>query len=558
MIQESSDIVSRAQSRLGTLLRGKYRLDRVLGVGGMAVVYKATHRNQAEFAVKMLHPEVSLNADIRSRFLREGYAANSIKHPGAVLVVDDDLAEDGAAFLVMELLDGVSGDEAWERCGRRLPPDVAIAILIQLLDVLAAAHANEIVHRDIKPANLFLTRNGVVKVLDFGIARAREVLAGVASSGSTGTGMMLGTPAFMAPEQALGRSSEIDGRSDLWAAGAAFFSLVSGELVHNAESAQELMVKAATQPAKPLGVVAPHVMPSVAAIVDRAVAFRKEDRWVTASAMRDALMRECPSIAANPAAFVAALVPGSAPPPALATAQTMDSGRPLRLAVPERATPAPSGSVALTTSALTSGAGAAASAAARRRAVIWSVGLTSALVGIGAGAYALLRPGLAARARSAEDAGRGFVVATSSDSKGESADVPAPAVDGAPGAGGVSPPAACVPDATQCVGSKPEACSAQGEWVGLAVTAGKCGAECTPGTSPPQCNGVSPETCDPEGHWEGGHACTKSQVCRGGACVQAQVTPPAPRASAPPKPSCDPNYTLDENGRKHFKPECFR
>src|ERR1700742_3687338 len=96
----------RAQRRIGQVLRGKYRLDRVLGGGGMAAVYKATHRNQAEFAIKMLHPELSLNEDIRSRFLREGYAANSVKHPGAVLVVDDDVGDDGAAFLVMELLDG--------------------------------------------------------------------------------------------------------------------------------------------------------------------------------------------------------------------------------------------------------------------------------------------------------------------------------------------------------------------------------------------------------------------------------------------------------------------
>src|SRR5580698_4303989 len=115
---EVDGVTSRAQGRVGTVLRGKYRIDRVLGVGGMAVVYKATHRNQAEFAVKMLHPELSIRDDIRSRFLREGYAANSVKHPGAVLVVDDDVAEDGSAFLVMELLDGIGCEEAWERAGQ--------------------------------------------------------------------------------------------------------------------------------------------------------------------------------------------------------------------------------------------------------------------------------------------------------------------------------------------------------------------------------------------------------------------------------------------------------
>src|SRR5580704_13573042 len=132
--------------RVGTVLRGKYRLDRVIGAGGMAVVYKATHRNHAEFAVKMLHPELSIREDIRSRFLREGYTANAVKHSGAVLVVDDDVAEDGAAFLVMELLDGISCEDLVERPGEKVSPDEASAILIQFLDVLAAAHANGIVH----------------------------------------------------------------------------------------------------------------------------------------------------------------------------------------------------------------------------------------------------------------------------------------------------------------------------------------------------------------------------------------------------------------------------
>src|SRR3954449_9589851 len=101
----SAALQSQVRARLGSVLRGKYRLDAVLGIGGMAAVYKAAHRNQAEFAVKMLHPELSLREDVRTRFLREGYAANSVRHPGVVRVVDDDVAEDGSAFLVMDLLD---------------------------------------------------------------------------------------------------------------------------------------------------------------------------------------------------------------------------------------------------------------------------------------------------------------------------------------------------------------------------------------------------------------------------------------------------------------------
>src|ERR1700677_5142164 len=111
------------RARVGTVLREKYHLDSILGSGGMAVVYAATHRNTKRFAVKMLHPELSIREDIRTRFLREGYVANSVKHPGAVAVIDDDVAEDGSAFLVMELLEGSLVNDMWVEHGRRLPLD---------------------------------------------------------------------------------------------------------------------------------------------------------------------------------------------------------------------------------------------------------------------------------------------------------------------------------------------------------------------------------------------------------------------------------------------------
>src|SRR5438309_9755878 len=106
-----AELVKIAEARLGMVLRGKYRLDRVLGIGGMATVYAATHRNKKRVAITMLHPELSIRENIRTRFLREGYVANSVDHPGAVSVLDDDVAEDGSAFLVMELLTGSALDE---------------------------------------------------------------------------------------------------------------------------------------------------------------------------------------------------------------------------------------------------------------------------------------------------------------------------------------------------------------------------------------------------------------------------------------------------------------
>jgi serine/threonine-protein kinase len=282
-----NDLQLRAQKRIGTVLCGKYRIDRVLGVGGMAVVYAATHRNQKRVALKMLHPELAMHEEIRARFLREGYAANTVDHPGAVAVLDDDTAEDGAAFLVMERLEGEEVDRLWEQRGQHLSIDVVLSIANQLLDVLVAAHAKSIIHRDIKPANLYITTDGTLKVLDFGIARLRDAAA--AGRAATGTGMMLGTPAYMAPEQALGKSREIDGTTDDWSVGATMFSLISGVFVHEGETATELVVKSATQPARSLAAVAPMVDARVVEIVDRALAFEKSGRWPSAMAMRDAV-----------------------------------------------------------------------------------------------------------------------------------------------------------------------------------------------------------------------------------------------------------------------------
>ena len=285
-----AEILARAEQRVGSTLCGKYRIDRVLGVGGMAVVYVATHRMQKQFALKMLHPELSLRSDIRQRFLREGIAANTVGHPGAVSVIDNDTTEDGAAFLVMELLDGAEVEALWEGFARRMPVPYVLAIAYQLLDVLAAAHANSIVHRDIKPQNLFVTHEGQLKVLDFGIARVRYAAA--SSSGGanvTDTGMMLGTPAFMAPEQAMAKSSEIDDRTDLWAVGATMFTLLCGQYVHEGENGVQVAIKAATTPARSLKSVWPEVPEPLAELVDRALAFNKEDRWRGAAEMREAV-----------------------------------------------------------------------------------------------------------------------------------------------------------------------------------------------------------------------------------------------------------------------------
>jgi serine/threonine protein kinase len=287
MIQaEESDLRTRARARVGRVLRGKYRLDHLLGVGGMGSVYAATHLHNADrVAVKILHRELSVDAGLRARFQREGDAANRVEHAGTVRVLDDDIAEDGSLFIVMDLLDGETLDARWRRRGQRLGAREVVKVICEVLDVLGAAHAKGIVHRDLKPENLFLTRDGKVKVLDFGLARPRG-----GSPTETKTGTWFGTPAFMGPEQALGKTSEVDALSDLWAVGATAFLLLTGRVVHQGNTTQETLVLSATQSAPPIASVVHDVPPIIANVVDRALTFSKAGRWPSAGAMRDALV----------------------------------------------------------------------------------------------------------------------------------------------------------------------------------------------------------------------------------------------------------------------------
>ncbi|MDB5218010.1 MAG: Serine/threonine-protein kinase pkn3 [Myxococcaceae bacterium] len=277
-----------ARDRIGQTLCGKYFIDEVLGVGGTAVVFRATHRNGNRVAVKLLHDHLCKSRDITRRFMREAYLANLLEHPGTVRVLDDDVDQNGVAFLVLELLEGETLEERRVRLGGRLAVDEVLGYMDRLLEVLELAHEKNIVHRDIKPSNLFLTKDGVLKVLDFGIAR---MLDEHGAATATKTGQMIGTPAFMPPEQALSKPKEIDKQTDLWAVGATIFTLLSGELVHVAESSSEHLVKAATMHARSVARVLPGVPANVETLVGRALRFDKKERWGSATEMRRELWR---------------------------------------------------------------------------------------------------------------------------------------------------------------------------------------------------------------------------------------------------------------------------
>lgn len=224
-----------AQERVGTVIDQKIRLDRILGEGGMGVVYAATHlRLERPVAVKFLHGQFSQHPDIVARFLTEARATSRLSHPNVIDVRDVAVAEDGAVYMVLELLQGESLGDYLQKRGR-LGLEETLAILGPVMDALAAAHDAKITHRDIKPDNIFLSRTPdgrlVPKVLDFGIAK----LADGSSSSATATGSVMGTPMYMSPEQAMGRTKEIGAPSDVWSTAVMTYECLTGTFPFDVE-----------------------------------------------------------------------------------------------------------------------------------------------------------------------------------------------------------------------------------------------------------------------------------------------------------------------------------
>jgi len=272
------------QGRVGTVLNGKWHVDAQIGSGGMATVYAATHRNGIRAAIKMLHTQLSRDPSTRARFLREAYLANAVNHPGVLKVHDDGVTEDGGVYLVLDLLEGETIEARRNRFGGALPIDEALRIADDSLDALAAAHERGIVHRDVKPENVFLTNGGRVRLLDFGLARMKGQ-----SGENTRTGVTIGTPQFMPPEQAQGRRDAVDACSDIWGVGAMLFTTITGQYVHDAPNLHEQLMASATMRARPLRSVAPEVSEPVAVVVDRALELEPSDRWESAREMQRAL-----------------------------------------------------------------------------------------------------------------------------------------------------------------------------------------------------------------------------------------------------------------------------
>ncbi|HKO17103.1 MAG TPA: protein kinase [Gemmatimonadaceae bacterium] len=262
----------------------QYLIEGEIGRGGMAVVYRALDlRLHRRVALKVLPPELAFNADVRTRFLREAQTSAQLSHPHIVPIYGVD-ERAGIVYFVMSLVEGESLAARLAR-SRRLELDQARRTLAEVADALDYAHRRGVVHRDIKPDNILLERgSGRALVTDFGIARAA---AGDARL--TLTGVAVGTPAYMSPEQALGER-ELDGRSDLYSLGVVGYQMLAGQTPFTAANTPAMLVKHVSELPRPMAELRPDIPAALALAIDRALAKRPEDRWPDAAGFREALL----------------------------------------------------------------------------------------------------------------------------------------------------------------------------------------------------------------------------------------------------------------------------
>lgn len=271
--------------RPGSVLSGRYEIQKQLGAGGMGVVYRAFDKElQETVAIKILKPDLIGDANLLERFKQEIRLARRISHPNVVRT--HDLGEsEGLYYITMEFVEGTALDEVLRRRGS-LPLDVTLTVGRQLCRALEVAHSQGVVHRDIKPQNLVVDAKGFLKVMDFGIARLVEGRQ-APGKGLTAEGSIIGTPEYMAPEQLMGES--VDGRADLYATGVVLYECATGKRVFDGTSFPTLLLKAVQEPPTDPRTLMPSLPESFAAVVLRALAKKPAERWQTAAELHHAL-----------------------------------------------------------------------------------------------------------------------------------------------------------------------------------------------------------------------------------------------------------------------------
>jgi eukaryotic-like serine/threonine-protein kinase len=340
----------RPESLVGTTLDGRYRLVSHIASGGMGAIFRAEHvYMRKELALKVLRPDLSSLPDIAERFRREAEIAASLEHDNIVRVTDFGRSPEGWLFLAMELLEGESLFDRLRRTGP-LGPEEAISVVVQMCRGLEAAHARGVVHRDLKPENIFLTARpaGLVKILDFGIAKLTDPQ--IASD--TQAGMVVGTPEYLSPEQAMG--SAVDGRADVYAVGLIGWRMLAGRHPFRADDARGLLMMQATKPVPSIVEARPDLAswPGLVAAIGRACAKDIRERHRNAAELRSELEACLGSLDLFPTPRPAesrsrtrAWTPARPPPvapladtaPTVQATLTLDASLPTRTPLPVRA-----------------------------------------------------------------------------------------------------------------------------------------------------------------------------------------------------------------------------
>jgi serine/threonine-protein kinase len=267
-----------APVREGEILDGKYRVDTVLGVGGMGIVVAATHvQLHTKVALKFLLPSALTSVQVIERFAREARAAVQIQSEHVARVSDVGTLPTGSPYMVMEFLEGGDLAELVAKSGP-LPVETAVGYVLQACEAVAEAHSRGIVHRDLKPANLFLAkrhgRDPIVKVLDFGISKTNDA----ASGGLTGTAAIMGSPFYMAPEQMMS-AKDVDARSDIWGLGVVLYELLTGRSPFAGDTMPEVVFMVTQHDPAPLGEVRADIPAGLAAAVARSLAKERQQRF---------------------------------------------------------------------------------------------------------------------------------------------------------------------------------------------------------------------------------------------------------------------------------------
>jgi serine/threonine-protein kinase len=311
--------------QVGQVINNKYRLVRTIGDGGMGSVYEARHEVLGTtVALKFLHPELSRRQGLVQRFLQEARVSAQIKSPHVVGVVDVDQTSTGQAFIVMEFIEGKTLQTLYEElyhAGQRLSYADALEYAMQMLDGVDAAHRAGVVHRDLKPDNVMITRGPkgetLLKLLDFGIAKLK--VTGQLDRGLTRPGVIMGTPEYMAPEQAYSADA-VDARADIFSLGVMIFEMLAGRRPVGGDEPQQIASAYITGQIDKLAELAPHVPPELAAVVHKAMAGTPEGRYGSVAELRAALEPfavavRAPSVLATPAPTGITPAPAASPAP---------------------------------------------------------------------------------------------------------------------------------------------------------------------------------------------------------------------------------------------------